>query len=142
LALSASDDAGIEAAGKCAVSSGTASGACGIASKAVLDSLAATPEAQAWAVGMSCNDGAAGDAGHDKFVEIRRQAREWGKNPGNKARITSLTKITGSDKTMCMFNAIVGSKNCMALLVADRDAFHHVDEQADPTKGWRAKFCK
>lgn len=142
LALSASDDAGLDAVGKCAVSAGTATGACGIASKGVLDFLAKTPEAQAWAVGMSCNDGGATDVGHDKFVEIRRQASQWGKSPGNPPRITSLTKITGSDKTMCMFNAIVGSNNCMALLVADRDAFHHVDAQTDPTKGWRAKFCK
>ena len=140
LAQSTSDDATMEAAGKCAATAGTAATACGTVSKGVLDFLSKTPEAQAWTVAASCGDTA--DAAHGKFTEIRRQARDWGKNPGSPPRIAAVNKVTGSDNTMCMFNAIVGSKNCMALLAADREAFHRGDPKEDTTKGWRAKFCK
>ena len=142
VAQSTTDDAGMEAAGKCAASSGTASGACGIVTKGVLDFLSKTSEEQAWTAGTSCNSGGTADTSRNKFTEIRRQARDWGKNPGNPARIAAVNKVTASDNTMCMLNAIVGSKNCMALLAADREAFHRGDPKEDSTKGWRAKFCK
>jgi hypothetical protein len=142
LAQSTGDDATLEAMGKCAASAGTATAACGVAGKSVLDFLAKTSEDQAWTAAMSCNDGGAGDVKRNKFVEIRRQAKEWAKNPGHPARISALTKVTPSDKTMCMLNAILGPANCTALLVADRDAFHRNDAKGDPTKGWRAPFCK
>src|SRR5262249_50845921 len=79
LAQSTDNDAAMEAVGKCATSSGRAAAACGVAGKGVLDFLAQTSEEQAWAAGMSCNNGSKGDTTHDKFVEIRRQAKEWGK---------------------------------------------------------------
>jgi hypothetical protein len=142
LAQSTGNDAAFEAMGKCAASAGTANAACAIASKGILDFLAKTSEDQAWTAAMSCNDGGADDVKRNKFVEIRRQAKEWGKNPGHPARISALTKVTPSNKTMCMLNAIVGPENCTALLVADRDAFHRNDAKGDPTKGWRAPFCK
>lgn len=141
VAQSASADAGLEAAGKCATTGGSASSACGVTRKAVLDFLAATPEDKAWAAGMSCQGGA-GDKGRKEFSEIRRQASAWGKNPGAQERIAAAAKVTGSEGSMCMFNAIVGSKNCMAFLVAQRDAFHRNDPATDPTKSWKAMFCK
>jgi hypothetical protein len=141
LAQTGNDDA-LEAVGKCAASAGTTKGACSVASKGILDSLAKTSEDQAWTAAMSCNDGGDGDVTRKKFVELRRQVREWGKNPGHPARISTVTKLTASDKSMCMLNAIVGPENCTALLVADRDAFHRNDSKGDPTQSWRAKFCK
>jgi hypothetical protein len=141
MAQSATADPGLEAAGKCATTSGTATSACGTTRKGILDYLAATPEDQAWAAAMSCN-GAAGEAPHKEFVEIRRQATAWGKNPGAPERIAAVTKVTQSENAMCMLNAIVGSKNCMALLVAQRDGFHRNDPAGDPTKSWKAMFCK
>jgi len=141
MAQSTTTDPGLEAAGKCATTSGTAASACGTTRKGILDYLAATPEDKAWAIGMSCNGGS-GDTGHDKFAEIRRQATAWGKNPGAPERIAAVTKVTQSENAMCMLNAIVGSKNCMALLVSQRDAFHRNDPAGDPTKSWKAMFCK
>src|SRR5262245_42840864 len=64
----------LEAAGKCATTSGTATTACGTARKAIMDYMAATPEDKAWTNAMSCDAGTAKDKGHSKFVEIRRQA--------------------------------------------------------------------
>jgi hypothetical protein len=142
MAQSAGADPVLEAAGKCATTSGTAATACGTARKAILDYLAATPEDKAWATAMSCDSGgSAKDKGHSKFVEIRRQASAWGKNPGSPEKIASVTKVTGSEGAMCMLNAIVGRDNCMALLVSQRDAFHRNDAD-DPTKSWKAMFCK
>ncbi|HEX5045745.1 MAG TPA: hypothetical protein VFX89_01395 [Gammaproteobacteria bacterium] len=135
-------DPGLEAAGKCATTSGTATGACGTTRKGILDFLAATPEDKAWAAGTSCNSGGAGDTPKNKFSEIRRQANQWGKNPGSPERIASLAKVTNTESSMCMLNAIVGPKNCEAFLVAQRDGFHRNDVAGDPTKSWKAMFCK
>lgn len=133
-ALTSNDATVIASAVACVSSEGANTAACAVTAEAIGDYLRTTTEVAAWEISISCNGGDASKSAHDAYITIRNKARNWANEPYKLDRMQDLAKHTGSGRTMCMFNSIVGATNCKAFLDA-------LPGGSTSTTGWRSEYC-